>query len=93
MGGEFHGCVSLCPDFMEVLVMDKDTRVFETSEAAMGNLVLFRRKRQAARASREMETRLKDKKKEPEVGIALAHSRRSGFKWCVTESQVPVRRK
>ena len=74
--------------------MDKDTRIFEMSEAAVGNLVLFRRKRQAARASRELkEVRLKDNKKEPEVGIALAHTRRLGFKWCVTESQMPIRRK
>ena len=73
--------------------MDKETRVHEVGDGEMENLILFRKKRQATRASWELGKRLRDRKKEPEVGTALAHTRSRGFKWCVTESDRPVRRR
>ncbi|MEW6201240.1 MAG: hypothetical protein AB1546_04645 [bacterium] len=72
--------------------MDKNARVFEVNDPEMENMVLFRRKRQAVHASREMERQIKEKRKDTEVGIALAHTRRRGFKWCITESNRPIRR-
>ena len=73
--------------------MDRDTSVFQVSEAGMRDLVLFRRKRQATSVMRKQREAHKDKRKDADVDIALAHSRTQGFKWCVTEGQSPIRRK